>query len=201
MRADIDSPFSPGQIVNPDLFVGREAELERLDIKLRATSRGRSQVTFLTGPRGIGKSSLASKARQFATQKYNLIGIHAFLGGVKSVDEMTKVVLSRLLNESSRFPWFEKVKSAFGKSVRGLDLFGLKLDFQPDSLELSSLSQNFSQVVANFLEKLEGEVNGIFLVLDDINGLADQAEFANWVKVTADEIQTLTPSSRLFLML
>ncbi len=201
MRADIDSPFSPGQIVDPDLFVGRSDELSRLNEALRSTSRGKTQVAFLTGPRGIGKSSLALKTKQLAVESHGLIGIQVFLSGIKTVEDLVKVLFSKLLNESRRFPWFEKAKGLFGEGVRGIDVFGLKFEFQPTPSELSALTRNFGQVISNFVEKLKGDIKGVVLILDDINGLADQPEFADWIKATVDEMRTLEPNPHAFVIL
>ena len=49
---------------------------------------------------------------------------------------------------------------------------------------------------------LEGIRNkkSLFLILDDINGLAGSADFANWLKSTVDEIATSRQKTRLCIL-
>ena len=89
----------------------------------------------------------------------------------------------------------------FGKSIKGVDLFGLKLDFDPTPTELSSLTNNFGQAISNFLASVESDVGGLLIVLDDINGLADNPNFANWVKATVDEMRVQGSGQRVFFLL
>jgi hypothetical protein len=52
------NPFKPNSPVNPAMFVGRIAELERLESHLVQTRAGNPSNFMDTGERGIGKSSL-----------------------------------------------------------------------------------------------------------------------------------------------
>ena len=64
------SPFQPGQPVAVAFFVGRKKEVEELLANVRSAVRGRLEVAFLTGERGIGKSSLAAFVRYIAQREY-----------------------------------------------------------------------------------------------------------------------------------
>lgn len=54
------SPFTPGQPVPVEFFVGRSEEVRHLLDQVNAATTGKLRVGFLTGERGIGKSSLAA---------------------------------------------------------------------------------------------------------------------------------------------
>ena len=54
----------------PDAFVGRERELQRLDILLRQALKGTSTIVFLTGEPGIGKTAVVEEFRRRARQEY-----------------------------------------------------------------------------------------------------------------------------------
>ena len=43
------------------VFVGRETELSKLDTFLKTASQGKTQVVFLVGEAGAGKSSLVAE--------------------------------------------------------------------------------------------------------------------------------------------
>lgn len=100
MPKDTSSPFAPGLPVPVEFFVERLAEIERLKKKMARAESGRLEVAFLIGERGIGKSSLASFVRFLAEREYQMIGLHTFLGGVTSLEEMARRVFDRLLKES-----------------------------------------------------------------------------------------------------
>lgn len=82
------SPFRPGQETPLELFTGREKEIERLVGMVRAASQGQLRVGFITGERGIGKSSLASFVHRLAETKEGIVGCHALLGDVADLSGM-----------------------------------------------------------------------------------------------------------------
>ena len=77
------SPFRPGQPAPVEFFVGRRAEIERVRAMVRASARGRVGIGFVSGERGIGKSSLARFVRHLVEQNDGAVGCHVFLGGVQ----------------------------------------------------------------------------------------------------------------------
>ena len=66
------SPFRPGQPVPIEFFVGRVNEIERLHGMVKASTRGRFKIGFVSGERGIGKSSLASFVRFLSERENNV---------------------------------------------------------------------------------------------------------------------------------
>jgi len=191
MVRDATSPFTPGRPVPVEFFVGRQAEIERLRQKVRNAVGGRRiEVAFVSGERGIGKSSLASFVRYLCEKDPGTLGIHAFLGGVDTVQDAVKKVFDGLLKETVETTFFESIKGLFGKHVREVGLFGISVEFAPEERELKTLANNFAPALQNLLDRLKDKRNGIVLILDDINGLAGSAEFANWFKSFVDEVST-----------
>ncbi|GIW95324.1 MAG: hypothetical protein KatS3mg110_3365 [Pirellulaceae bacterium] len=187
------SPFTPGQPVPVEFFVGRSKEVQKLVDSVKAATAGKLQVVFLTGERGIGKSSLASFVHRIAEQNHHALGLHSFLGGVVSLEEMVRRVFDRLLKESLGSTWEHKVKEFFGKHIRQVGLFGVSVEFEAEGKDLRRLVHDFAPTLQNLIQRLSDEKKGIFLVLDDINGLAGSADFANWLKSFVDEIATSKP--------
>ena len=79
------SPFTPGQPVSPEFFVGRKEQVKLLTRAIQQAAAGAPQYLFVTGERGIGKSSLASLAREIAEKEHAFVGAHALLGGARSL--------------------------------------------------------------------------------------------------------------------
>jgi hypothetical protein len=201
MPKDTSSPFTPGIPVPVEFFVGRIKEVERLKTKFTSTERGRLEVGFLTGERGIGKSSLASFVRFLSEREHQMIGLHTFLGGVISLEEMVRRVFDRLLKESVETSWHEKMKDFFGSKIRQVGLFGISVEFEASTQDLKRMVHDFAPALRNLIDRLRDEKKGILLVLDDINGLASSTDFANWLKSLVDEIATSQKPLPLFLLL
>lgn len=184
------SPFTPGQPVPVEFFVGRKAEVESFVRRVRAAAQGRLQTVFLVGERGIGKSSLAAFVRALAEREDALLGMHAFLGGVTALEETVQRIFDRLLKESSERTWFGKIKRLFKDHIRQVGLFGVTVEFAASETDLKRLVRDFVPSLRRVISELTGEVNALLLILDDINGLATNEQFANWLKSVVDEIAT-----------
>ena len=183
------SPFRPGQPVPLEFFIGRIEEIKRLHSMVKTSiHQQRLTVGFISGERGIGKSSLANFVRRLADGECNTAGCHVLLGSVQELNEMVRKIFEQLLKESMDKPWHQPVTEFFENRVRKVGLFGFSVELNLEDSDLSILTQNFVPSLRNLLDKLKGQKDGLLLILDDINGLAASAEFANWLKSTVDEI-------------
>lgn len=195
------SPFTPGNPVPIELFVGRQAKIEEIVRYVQQSSSGKEENVFLVGDRGIGKSSMASFLRYLVTTKNNMLGIHVFLGGVSTLEEMVRHIFDQLLKEAHTQAWYEKIAQLFGNHIRQVGLFDISVTFAPPEKDLRELVREFPVALNKLLQRLEGERAGLFIVLDDIDALVDNAEFANWYKSFADEIATHYKDFPVFIML
>lgn len=201
MPRDVNSPFTPGLPVPVEFFVGRLAEIDRLRKKVVSAQDGHLEVGFLLGERGIGKSSLASFVRFLSERDYQVLGLHTFLGGVTSLEEMVRRVFDRLLKESVGKSWHGTVRQFFGNHIREVGLFGISLEFGAPTQDLRRMVHDFAPALRNLVDRVKEEKKGIFLILDDINGLASSPDFANWLKSLVDEIATSQQPLPLCLLL
>ena len=195
------SPFTPGQPVSPELFVGRSVEVERLAGYAADAANDRFQVAFLSGERGIGKSSIASVIRSIVEHRYNMLTVHVFLAGVTSTEKAVELVFDRLLKDSQDSNWYTEIEDLFKKQVTEVGLFGARVGFAPKPDALQQITQSFDEALATIYDRISGHSQGIMLVLDDINGLARSDEFANWLKSFVDTVATAKKPLPLFLLL
>jgi len=195
------SPFTPGNPVPIELFVGRLDKIEEIVRYVEQSSSGRQESVFLLGDRGIGKSSMASFLRHFVTTKNNMLGIHVFLGGVSTLEEMVRRIVDQLLKEAQTQTWYDKIAQLFGNHIRQVGLFNISVTFAPPEKDLRELVNKFPEALDKLLQRLEEEKAGLFIALDDVDALVDNAEFANWYKSFADEIATHYKTFPVFLML
>ena len=193
------SPFRPGQPAPVESFVGRNAEIERLRGMVRASTRGRPGLGFVSGERGIGKSSLARFVRHLVERERAAVGCHVFLGGVNDLGQMLRRTFECLLNESVDKPWRQQLQEFFGDRIRKVGLFGITLELDLPERDLSAVKRGFVASVRRLLDSLKAR-ESLFLVLDDVNGLAVSSEFANWLKSTVDEIAASEQETRLCML-
>ena len=180
------SPFRPGQLVPAEFFVGRSKEVEQLRGMVRTSQRGIFKVGFVSGERGIGKSSLAMFARQLVEPE-GVMGCHVLLGGARTIEEMLRKTFDRILKESASQPWRDAIRKLFGDHVQEVGLFGVTLKLNIPDRDLTALRHDFAPAMERLLEQVGKQKQSIFLILDDINGLSNSYEFANWLKSTVDE--------------
>jgi len=197
-----ESPFTPGKPVPIDYFVARLQEIRRLERAIIQTSRGRNENIFITGERGIGKSSLASFIRYFAEREYDFIGSHCYLGGVRDLEGMIRIICQRLLQESTDKTIFDKFKDIFSKYIKELTLSGIGIEFTTDKSELRTLLDNFLPLMRNINNTIKKSgKKGIILILDDLNGITDVAEFGYFFKSFVDELATSREALPILLIL
>ena len=196
-----ESPFSPGRPVPPEYFIARIKEIQRLERAIKQTVSGRNENIFITGPRGIGKSSLAGFALYLAG-KHSLIGSHCILGGVRSLEEMMGVVFRRLLQDCMDQKLFDKLKDVFKKYIKGISLFGMGIKFTENKSELRSLVDDFLPAMRKiYTESQDSGKRGLILILDDLNGITDVPQFSQYIKSRVDELAFSTHKFPLLLLL
>ena len=74
------SPFTPGNPVPVELFVGRSSQLEEILKNVKQARTGKQENIFLAGERGIGKSSFAKFVCNMACKKSFSQCTMSFLG-------------------------------------------------------------------------------------------------------------------------
>jgi len=183
------SPFTPGNPVPVELFVGRTNQLEEILRNVKQARTGKQENIFLAGERGIGKSSFADIVCNMAC-KERLLSVHVFLGQVTSLDEMVRRVFEELLKVSNTQSWYGKISGYFENKIQQIDLFGVAVSFHPTAEDTRELVNNFPEALVNIAEKIKTEKKGLFIVLDDIDAISRTPEFANWYKSFVDKVAT-----------
>jgi energy-coupling factor transporter ATP-binding protein EcfA2 len=186
-----ESPFTPGRPVQPEYFVARIKEIHRLERAIKQTISGRNENVFITGQRGIGKSSLARIIRFLAEKEYGLVGTHCFLGGIRSLEESMGVIFGRLLQDCTDKSLFEKLREMFREYIEGVTLFGTGIQFTRNKGKLTVLVDSFLPAMRNIHAEAKGSGrSGLVLIIDDLNGVSDVPQFSQFLKSFADTLAT-----------
>ena len=184
------SPFTPNQPVNADFFTGRKSQIEDLLSTVRKAAKGTLQIGWISGERGMGKSSLASFVSFLAERDERALSAHVHLGGVHRLEDMVRETHLSLLKDNQSKSWGKNLLSLFGERVKQIGLFGVEIQLDVSDKELMATTNNFPASLGQIIEKAGNDRNVLFLILDDINGLADNPRFAHWLKSMMDSVAT-----------
>lgn len=183
-----NNPFYPGNPAPKEVFVGREDEINSITRYIDICTNGRQQHVFLYGDRGIGKSSLAAYVMDIAKKDNNMVGIHIFLDGTHDVNTLVHDIVENILNEIRVEKWYKKVWNMF--NVESVNIKGVNIKFKPEESDLEDITKFFPETLKEIVDNFENQKDGIFIILDDLNGLTDDPNFANWYKSFSDTVGT-----------
>lgn len=182
------SPFYSGRPLPRELFSGRDEQLQRIERSLKQVAAGKQQAVFLTGEFGIGKSSLAHATRYIAEAKYDLVGIHVLLGGAKTLDDLSERTLeAALVNEAYKPKTTERIREMLSKYIGHQSLLGVNLNFDTLKADAPTLSRGFLPFLKELYKRAQPDgAKGIYLILDEINGITKNPDFAHFIKTLVD---------------
>lgn len=210
MREKTDSPFYPQKPLPAEKFFGRDdlvREIWKKDLQPVWNHR-RTQMVWLSGERGIGKSSLANFLLDKA-EKEGLLSLRINLSRVHTVNDLIENIIYKILEyqEKTKEPISKFIKNNFKKYIEEVEvptLFGgLKVKIKEEEIkkDIPEYKRNFEDFLKTFIAAVKQNSKdylGIFLLLDEINGLAEAPEFANFLKGLSDTLDT--HSSLLFMI-
>ncbi len=197
------SPFYPGQPVPIEFFIGRMDEIGRVTRSLSQVEMGKPQAIFLTGEYGIGKSSLAGFMR-FHAEKYNhILGIHVLLGGAETLEDVAmKTVEAVIKRQIYDQKILGKIRNFLAKYIGKQEFFGVSLNFDALKADGPNISHGYLPFLRELLSKIEDDgVKGLMLILDEINGITANKQFAHFIKGLVDENALSSKPLPLLLML
>ncbi len=199
-----NSPFYPGQPVPVELFVGRTEQLERVLTRGAAqVARGKPVAMFIQGEYGIGKSSIARFLQYLCREHHNLHPIYASLGGSKSMDDVAARVLEATIRSGAFDPSRnERIRNWLSKYIGEQSFGGVTLHVEALRKDAPSVATGMLPFLAEVYARLKDTgTRGVFLVMDEINGIAGNPQFAHLIKGIVDANAMQQERLPLFLML
>jgi len=200
------SPFFPDQPVPVELFVGRLAQINHImNRAVGQVAQGKPVSVFLEGEYGIGKTSVARFVQWMAERNKGLLGIYATLERAESMDDVGAAVLEATLRSGAYNPKMgERIREGMAKFVGEQSLFGLTIHAEALRKEAPNVTRGLLPFLRQTLERVQADgAKGVFLALDEINGLANSPKFAQFLKGIVDTnapISLEKPTVPLLLM-
>lgn len=188
VSSEIETPFQPSNPVRPENFKGREDVIRKILRYVPNALNCEAQHFFLMGNKGMGKTSISDFIINYVQEEYNLACSYTSNKGNNSIEVLTSKILINLLNNMPKESRMDKVKSWFGEHISEIEVAGTKLKFDVDNYKQEKIKENFLIYLNHAFEDLKEYYNGIFIVIDDINGLSQSREFVDWYKQLADTI-------------
>ena len=185
INLDYDSPFQPSTPVNPVFFEGREEIIKKILRYFPKIIKNNTQHFFLTGNKGMGKTSVAEFVIN-EVKEYNMNHIYISNKDNNSVEVLASRIIQELINQYPPQSRKEKIKTWFGEHVSEIDIKGTKIKFDIDKRQQEEVKEHFLDYVAIAIEDLKELYEGIFIIIDDINGLSGSKEFVDWYKRISD---------------
>jgi hypothetical protein len=192
------NPFTPGKrLTRPDIFSGRTEQLEDGVKLLGRATHGNVRHGLITGDRGIGKSSLASQLAAIAAgdekasqligdlldgTRYNfLVAEHVAQKG-ESVGDVVAGLLTSL--DRAQKKWKLPIT------------WTIEIDLKLIKGKIGQADETRREAVVSFVDEIEkawnaveGRADGILLVIDEVDRIAEEPGVATFFKV-ATEIMT-----------
>ena len=200
------SPFFPDQPVPVELFVGRSAQIDHIMTRgVGQVAQGKPVSVFLEGEYGIGKTSFARFTQWMAERNNGLLGIYATLERAETMDEVGAAVLEATLRSGAYNPKLgEKIREGMAKFVGQQSLFGLPIHAEALREQAPNITRGLLPFLGQTLERVRSDgATGVFLVVDEINGLANNPQFAAFLKAVVDSNAAISfekPTLPLLLM-
>ncbi|MGE5344173.1 MAG: AAA family ATPase [Candidatus Omnitrophota bacterium] len=195
------SPFTPGNPVPLEFFVGREKQINEIIRYANQSTRGKLENVFLSGDRGIGKSSLATFCRYLLQENEDFLTAHVFLGGTETLTELVRRVFEVIYKDYNKKSWFKKITNFFDDHVQKVGIFSIDVTFHPPEKKLAELVNYFPDALYNITEKIKEDKKALFIILDDINGFCKRPDFSNWYKSFVDSVAVHQLKFPVFFML
>ncbi len=198
------SPFYPGQPVTGEMFVGRDSQIEHIMGRgVRQVEDGKPVAIYVQGEYGIGKSSIAGYTQWLAERNHGLHGIYAPLGSAETVNDVGAAVLEATLRSGAFEPTrSEKIKHWLAKYIGEQSPFGFTLHAEEMKKSAPTIATGLLPFLAEVLDRLKPTgIKGIFLILDEINGITAEPKFSHFIKSIVDTNALSRQPLPLLLML
>ena len=183
-----DTPFEPGRPVSPSNFKGRRNDCIKIIRYLPNVIRnGVPEHFFISGKRGMGKTSFIQYVARIAEDNFQMIPIQFNNNDGSSVEELILKLIEKLSDEFDKGYWGKKFVDGFLKRINEIKIRGTGFSLEKQEILIRDIKRNFSQLLIEICENFENR--GIFIIVDDINGLSDNVEFTNWYKSLFESIQ------------
>ena len=198
------NPFSPDQPVDWEYFAGREEEFQAIMDCLFQTKENMTHHIFITGERGIGKTSLAkitmamSKKDVIKTFTFNYLTVNCTCDSNDSLDDICVKILKDLRKNTDTTIW-EKFREKFSEFELKIWHFGIAAKTNTQEKELD-ISKEFPFLLEKFFDGVKESFDGILVVVDELDRISDKLQIGSFFKSLFEKLNLDSYKRIMFLL-
>lgn len=173
-------PYNPGAGTTPPALVGRDREIERLDVLLSRLSNGRSsQSQIITGLRGVGKTVLLNRFREVA-DGHGWVSVEAEIDSQTELAPlMARLARRALLSIDAPKRWGARAQRAAAvlksftvqMDASGAWSIGVDIDAAVGKADSGVLAEDLTDLLVELGEAAKDHKTGVVFLIDEIQYL------------------------------
>lgn len=191
------NPFQPNSMIRPDMFVGRQEELDTIERCLFQTENGNPQHFLIEGERGIGKSSTLLYVDYLARGKvspilqektFNFLCVSVDLGKCDSQLQIIQTIGRGLKQEIGKSEKAKEMAKGFWDWITNWEVMGTKYNKKGEELDPEMAAQDMVVNISSFLSATD-YIEGLLILLDEADSPDASANLGSFLKLTAERLQ------------
>ena len=135
----------------------------------------------------MGKTSFVNYISKIVEENFQMIPIYVNNDWKHHIDDLIQILLEEIFSQLHKETWGKKIIETFTDNIREIKISGVGISLKNKPELIQDIKQNFSKFIINISNSLKDK-KGLFIIIDDINGLSDTQDFANWYKSLSDTI-------------
>jgi len=198
------NPFSPDQPVDWEYFAGREEEFQAIMDCLFQTKQNMTHHIFITGERGIGKTSLAkitmamSKKDVIKSFTFNYLTVNCTCDSNDSLDDICVKILKDLKKNIDNTIW-DRFKEKFSEFELKIWHFGFAAKTAVEEKEID-ISKEFPFLLEEFFDGVKESFDGILIVVDELDRISDKLQIGSFFKSLFEKLNLDSYKRIMFLL-
>ena len=174
-----NNPFLPGHPTSPDNFFSRKDDIAKITSYLPCViAQGIPEHFFITGKRGMGKTSFVKYVAKIAEYKYNMFPVYSNNKRTNTINELITKLLDKLFMEFKKTNKMIEFINFFFSRFEGTGIKSADFTFEQHPEIAVNVKYNFIEFLKDLCDNLKS-YDGLFIIIDDVNGLSETPEFAN----------------------
>ena len=196
------NPFQPGNPVPSEIFAGRDAELGQIVKCIIQTEDSNSKNVYITGERGIGKTSLGHFTKRLAEKEIKWPEFQgrpkeAFLTAYIAIQKNTSpiVAISQVIHELQQSSLLGKMKvvlKGFVDRFQEIKVastgFSLRNSEQVSAEAILFEAQNTIRSLARTWNNQKPSPGSICIIIDELDQMSDFDGFSSFWKVLQEKL-------------
>lgn len=202
------NPFSPGKrLTSPALFAGRQDDLRDVTQRVFQAAGSNAMHTLITGERGIGKSSFSSQLQGIlrsegeylallgpdAEMPYKFLVVEHVAQSGQGPAEIAVGLLRELQSDNRLKKFIKNIDFSF-------DLGPLTAKAKETGADTTDVITEFVNQLAKVAKQNKDSIDGVVLVVDEVDRVADAAGVSTFFKVATERLSTAGLDNVAFIL-